>query len=938
MTNITRGDSILQRAQVRSGCSLTASQLRMDSMMHSFVSSATDGNMLAAMMVGGLAGRFVKLGTLSASSNFVTRPLAQGLALFGEASAFEGTHRLLQVAQGQASSDILRWGGELGLGRGILHSLITFTSLHAVGGLSKNHNVVLQHAFQSSTLVASHEIAARLGLQAHNENDLMTQLVEAEISNLQFGLSKSLIHVAFPAIASFERSVELQSEIANRSVQRLERNPFLVTRMSALPLPAQLNIIKEINFTNHDHALRDVLAAKGQDVLIVPQTLGEAEAHSALARLWFDLEPHVSEYRSLRLQVGGVKLAYGEFSGETFQRLKEGSSEVITLPRQGTLIEVSHSKDNFEETYSFLRSLYREDKKRSRESHLEENSNIRTFYSESIAFELRRGIYTHYEQMRRWVHEVSPEIIVMNEQLKRNEALTPDQKARLSELKKRDSQWLEEFQEFRNLWRWMESNKSKAVKAEESEGPSVRQVLHDLNNRLSALMTVSADISLLEYGMVVSEGLIHSTQTSTHLTVASAVNEGIGMALGVASRAGIEIKGLDGMPERFQQVLLNEDPHIEFALTDVMGNLLSNAIRYADPAKGSEAIQPRITAHFLREGNLEITVFDRGIGILPENFDRLGEEGFREARKEVQGSSGHGIASVINILRERGWGPLWVRSVVGEGSAFRFVIPKSDFVKAEGFQADPGSDLDTYRPNDPLSYLERNLSEGFLVPAASIDMAIPLLVRDIPADVSTLRIPELVFDKILDGSFEHRRALALHRLLSGALKPEEVVAVDNACGSNANLFLSLLRMGSRVWVKEPDIEGHAINFVDRESLSSDMQARLQVSELSNINEPMPSPARVAYWSNPNYGNFALPEGSRFVEYLSRDVGVGGYLVIQNGRGVFERETRSFDFDPLKWRLVYQSPSQTGSQDILDERVLPTTSGKPNAIFIYQRIQ
>lgn len=104
-------------------------------------------------------------------------------------------------------------------------------------------------------------------------------------------------------------------------------------------------------------------------------------------------------------------------------------------------------------------------------------------------------------------------------------------------------------------------------------------------------------------------------------------------------------------------------------LTDVLTNLLTNVGRYG---AGSNA---EIYNSWIEGEGLQISVSDQGIGMLSENLRRLGEHNFREGRAQIKGSHGHGLSSVIELLYEMGWSPLVVKSKVGQGSEFRFVIP-----------------------------------------------------------------------------------------------------------------------------------------------------------------------------------------------------------------------------------------------------------------------
>jgi len=103
---------------------------------------------------------------------------------------------------------------------------------------------------------------------------------------------------------------------------------------------------------------------------------------------------------------------------------------------------------------------------------------------------------------------------------------------------------------------------------------------------------------------------------------------------------------------------------------EVLFNLIDNAIKYS-----SEGAPIRVDA----ESNgryLAISVSDRGIGIPEEEIDRIFEKFHRVDRKDAMESYGHGLGLYIcRRLVEAQGGQIWVESVVGEGSTFRFSLP-----------------------------------------------------------------------------------------------------------------------------------------------------------------------------------------------------------------------------------------------------------------------
>ncbi len=107
----------------------------------------------------------------------------------------------------------------------------------------------------------------------------------------------------------------------------------------------------------------------------------------------------------------------------------------------------------------------------------------------------------------------------------------------------------------------------------------------------------------------------------------------------------------------------------ERKIRQVLLNLLSNAIKFT-PEGG------RIDVHAVpRDGMVEVSVTDTGVGIAPEDQEAVFEE-FRQvgtSDKKVEGT-GLGLALSRKFIELHG-GKIWVESQVGEGSTFTFTVP-----------------------------------------------------------------------------------------------------------------------------------------------------------------------------------------------------------------------------------------------------------------------
>jgi CheY-like chemotaxis protein len=98
-------------------------------------------------------------------------------------------------------------------------------------------------------------------------------------------------------------------------------------------------------------------------------------------------------------------------------------------------------------------------------------------------------------------------------------------------------------------------------------------------------------------------------------------------------------------------------------------NLLSNAVKFT-PDRGRVML-----AASVGQGELRVTVTDTGIGIPPEDRERIFES-FQQGRRGTTKEEGTGLGlTLTRRLVELFGGRLWLETAVGEGSTFGFTIP-----------------------------------------------------------------------------------------------------------------------------------------------------------------------------------------------------------------------------------------------------------------------
>ncbi|CAA7623954.1 PAS:GGDEF [Magnetospirillum sp. LM-5] len=105
-------------------------------------------------------------------------------------------------------------------------------------------------------------------------------------------------------------------------------------------------------------------------------------------------------------------------------------------------------------------------------------------------------------------------------------------------------------------------------------------------------------------------------------------------------------------------------------LIRLMQNLVGNALKYRQPGQPARVV---ISGH-QDDGRCTYSVADNGIGIAPDNHQRIFVIFQRACDGEVYSGTGVGLAIVKRIVERHG-GAITVESEVGQGSRFTFDLP-----------------------------------------------------------------------------------------------------------------------------------------------------------------------------------------------------------------------------------------------------------------------
>lgn len=223
----------------------------------------------------------------------------------------------------------------------------------------------------------------------------------------------------------------------------------------------------------------------------------------------------------------------------------------------------------------------------------------------------------------------------------------------------------------------IDEEKNLVLKAQQSKNEFISNITHEMNTPLTSIRGFA---ELLSTGALEGEKAKKAAQTiltqSERLTnlISCIINyneidsEDMQLYEVNASRIAQEmLENLEpAMAERHIVLLSEIQPDVVLVsryerVTEIFGNLIRNAIQYNRDG-GSISV-------LLNKD--EFTVSDTGIGIAPENLDRIFERFFTvdKAHNGKNGGFGLGLAVVKKLCKKSGW-QLSVKSELGRGTTF----------------------------------------------------------------------------------------------------------------------------------------------------------------------------------------------------------------------------------------------------------------------------
>lgn len=176
-------------------------------------------------------------------------------------------------------------------------------------------------------------------------------------------------------------------------------------------------------------------------------------------------------------------------------------------------------------------------------------------------------------------------------------------------------------------------------------------------DRLSRIIDDLLDMAKIEAGRVLLNKRLVEPQALVDAVIQSM------RPLAESKRVSLETDLPPGLPSLF----VDADK-----MTQVLVNLVSNAIKFTDPV-GKVRL-----AVFEQSTELEFSVSDTGVGIAPDDLPKLFEK-FQQFRRSIGGSGSKGTGLGLAISRrlvELHGGSIRASSEPGKGSVFSFTLPK----------------------------------------------------------------------------------------------------------------------------------------------------------------------------------------------------------------------------------------------------------------------
>lgn len=241
----------------------------------------------------------------------------------------------------------------------------------------------------------------------------------------------------------------------------------------------------------------------------------------------------------------------------------------------------------------------------------------------------------------------------------------------------------------------LEAARAAALEAKNFRGQFLANMSHELRTPLNAIIGFSE--AMVNYPMMYTNVPLPTAYrqdldqiNNSGKQLLALINDILDLSKVDAGRLDLEIEKVDAeemikyvmaqasglkgdKPIRFRRDASQSLPFVKgdsLRIRQVMLNLLSNAAKFTD--SGTITVGTRAQ----EDGTVLFWVADSGIGIPPQDMDKIFEE-FRQGtsgRRKGRAGSGLGLAIARQLLGLMN-GKIWAESKLGEGSTFFFTLP-----------------------------------------------------------------------------------------------------------------------------------------------------------------------------------------------------------------------------------------------------------------------
>jgi signal transduction histidine kinase len=182
----------------------------------------------------------------------------------------------------------------------------------------------------------------------------------------------------------------------------------------------------------------------------------------------------------------------------------------------------------------------------------------------------------------------------------------------------------------------------------------------DADEFLEYITEASTRMTGMIHGLLAYSRVMHAAELDEPVPLTDAVEWAKSNLLLAIEEANAEI--------RVGELPVLQGNRVQFC--QLMQNLIGNAIKYRGPEP--PVVEVRYETH---DSEHVITVSDNGVGIAPQFQERIFGL-FKRAHGKSYPGAGVGLALSKKIVERHG-GRIWVDSKVGQGSDFRFTVPRA---------------------------------------------------------------------------------------------------------------------------------------------------------------------------------------------------------------------------------------------------------------------